>query len=163
VTDSGITTAIAIYGAFIASIGGLWNIYQWWSRGPKLVGHTGYNMQIIGDPRRSEDDSYVTITIANRGSAATEITNLCLLGYDTQISFWRGRPSYQAVVMHARPGYSLPDTLQVGGEWRSMALQDEKFKELSRAKILCFGVFHSFSSKPYRVKIGPIVSTKKIQ
>ena len=155
-TENAVTTVLAIYGAFVASIGGIWNIYQWWSRGPKLSGYSGINMMILNDPSRNPDQMYVTFNIANRGTADTYITNIGFFGYDSVVAYWRGRPSFTAVVVHSMPACPLPGPLPVGGEWRSMMIQDDKVENLTRSKIACFALFHTFSSKPFRVRIRSI-------
>jgi hypothetical protein len=46
------TEIAAWWGAIIASIVLLWDIYKWKTRGPKLVMRLSPNIQVWGDPSR---------------------------------------------------------------------------------------------------------------
>jgi hypothetical protein len=154
--ENSVTNVIAIYGAFVASIGGIWNIYQWWSRGPKLVGRYSPGM-VMFEPGASvqSTEKYLSITISNQGTSPTTLTSLGLFGYDTLLKYYFRRPSFTAIIPK-QIGAQLPTSLAVGSEWKALCVQDEKIEELSRSKLLCFVVSHSFSSSETRIKIRPI-------
>lgn len=154
--DFSTTDWLAIYGAVASSLGGIWSFYQWWRRGPKLVGYSTPNMIVIGGPVIDDHQKYIYLSLSNRGNAGTTISNVGLFGYDTVLKYIFGKPSFTAIVNHSDTAYILPGTIEAGKDWKSKCIQNAELEELTRSKIFCFAVFHSFADKPVRIKIHPI-------
>ena len=151
-----ITDWLALYGACVSTFAICWAIYQWWTRGPRLAGHSSANVVFINSSTVQSQQKHIFVTVSNRGNEPTTITNLALLGYNTWVQYLRDRPSFTAVIPNGLSGYPLPGPLPVGSEWRSMCVQNAELEQHTRSKVMCFAIYHTFSQKAYRVRIPPI-------
>jgi hypothetical protein len=144
------TDWLALYGALASTASGAWAVYQWWTRGPKLKLTASPNMIIAGGNLGDQQQKYISVVVRNRGREPTTITNFALFGYDTWLKYLLKINSYQAVVNQSLEAYRLPFVLTVGSEWSSLCIQNAEVEELSRSKIMCTAIYHSFSEKPVR-------------
>ena len=152
------TQLVAWIGAVTGVAGLGWNIYLRLSSGPKLrVLASANNVKMPPPPGNPH---FLSITVTNRGTAPTTITNLSFCSYD---SWWKQKPRALCKQRHGpmlRPcliaeyeGDSLPRKLDVGGEMRALMKQDGDFDKRLDSDILWVNVWHSFSRRPASVKI----------
>lgn len=146
---------IAIYGAALATLVAAWNFYTWWINGPKIVGSAAPNMKIFGS-FPVDDNTYVSLTVSNRGNAETTITNVGTLAYISRWNFLRNKSAKAAVVNHSTYGYPLPYKLGPGHEFRSLAKQEDLIVTWSKDYLLYMCIWHSMSDKPVRFRVRPI-------
>jgi hypothetical protein len=104
-------------------------------------------MIIMGGDPRYKGNTYVSITVTNRGNEPTTITNLGLKGFDTIIQRWFGKEQFAAIINHALAGYTLPGLIAVGSDWRSLCHQTAEIEDLARRKLLYVWISHTFSDK----------------
>ncbi|MFW1369052.1 hypothetical protein ACEWAA_22475 [Vibrio parahaemolyticus] len=67
-----ISEIAAWWGAIVASIVLIWDVYKWKTDGPKLNVLLAPNMKTFGDPER-DDMTWVSITVTNVGSRPTTL------------------------------------------------------------------------------------------
>lgn len=136
-------TQWAAWVGAITGVAGLgWNVFLKFSSGPKLTVLPFAGMKIMPPP--PGDPSYLSVTVHNRGTAPTTISNLGLCVYDSWWAVKRRKGSKHFVIVNYQ-GQQLPLKLEVGGEWPSLTQQDERFDGLSSSDRLWVTVFHSFS------------------
>jgi hypothetical protein len=133
----------------VASLG--WNIYTKATSGPRLVVKALAGME--KHPSPPGDPTFMSVIVRNIGIAPTTLTNLTLQVYDSHWKRKRHRASANYVIANFE-GIPLPCKLEVGGEWRAIMRQDERFEKLLAAEKLWCGVWHSFSSIPVEVKLA---------
>jgi hypothetical protein len=148
---------VAIYAAALSTVVAIWNFYQWWSKGPKLTGYTSPNMSVIGgivpDP-----NTYLILTVSNRGDASTTITNLGLLGYANWCDYVRGKTTQAAVITPGGGlGSVIPYQLAPGGEFKGFAIRDSDIVNWSKKHLLFMCVWHTMSNKPFHTRVQPIL------
>jgi hypothetical protein len=66
---------------------------------------------------------------------------------------------YFAILEPARH-QPLPYILDVGCEWRGLAIQDEQVDRLAKTGKLWCVVYHSFSQRPVEARVVPIITAK---
>ena len=132
-------------------------VRRWFDEGVKLYMSVMAEAQIFGGGQQDEND-YLAITVTNRGSAPTTITNMVLFDYPSWISmkfswvrrFKRQRPKTMVVTRPMLPGVpgQPPYVLEPGHNWQGMAVHTPELKQMIEAGRLHVGVFGSHSDKP---------------
>jgi hypothetical protein len=108
---------------------------------------------IPADPVRGKDAKYISVRVRNTGTAATTITNLCLVTYDTWWARKRGKWSSGGVIKEPSPGQRIPFKLEIGAEWMGLAAQnDELDRKIATGNLWC-EVYHSWSTQPVRARV----------
>lgn len=147
-----ITQFAAWWGAIIATLVLIWDIYKWKKRGAKIVIKARPNM--VGVP--SDDKTYIVVIVTNRGDLPTTITHLVGLYYPSIFSKFLHR---KINFFFPYPGPTPPPyTLQPGNEWKGLIDQDNLKQDLlvqGRKKgFLYCGVVHSSSNKPMLKRVN---------
>lgn len=152
---------VAWWGAILATIVFLWDIFKWATSGAKVRITVSPNMQIMNAIIRDKGPTIVMIKVTNNGDQATTITHLAGEHYSTLYNFLvRRDPATSFVVVDPGAGSKIPHVLQPGTEWMGTMLQDELMK-FSKG-VLRVGIFHSASkSALYKtVKFPPVKVAK---
>ena len=110
------TEIVAWWGAIIASVVLLWDIYKWMKQGPRLVMCLSPNMQVWGDPSR-EGKTWVSVTVSNVGDRPTTIKGVGMEYYPSWLHRLRNRAETAAVFPNPSDGFPLPRVLNPGDEW----------------------------------------------
>jgi hypothetical protein len=118
--------------------------------------------QLVGSGQQDKND-YLAITVTNRGSASTTITNMVLFDYPSWISSWfpfvrrfkNQRPKTMIVTRPVLPGVpgQPPYVLQPGHNWQGMAVHTPELKRMIGAGRLHVGVVGSHSDKPLLLRV----------
>jgi len=105
-------------------------------------------------PPIANNPKYLKITVQNRGTSPTTITNISFHTYNCRWNRTRYRkPTFSAALKYYE-GQPFPRPLEVGGEWGILMRQDERFDELlSKNGDLWVAVTHSFAKRPTQAKI----------
>lgn len=150
------TEAAAWWGAVIASIVLIWDIYKWKHSGARLIVRASPDMETFGGlPDDSTGKKFVLIEVVNIGDRKTTITHLVGYYYSSFFkrlfkkrdkNFFVGAPAY------AKP---LPYVLDAGEQWTGAVIQNEEMKEMGGKGYLFWGVNHSTGKKGVftRIKI----------
>ncbi|MGA7675108.1 MAG: hypothetical protein WCA78_08690 [Rhizomicrobium sp.] len=149
------TALIALYGAGLSTVIAGLNIYQWWTRGPKLIGSVVSNM---GDFQRVllGGNARVELILSNRGNVETTITNLCQLGYENYLRYWLGHRKKQATIQSSPENYELPYKIGPGQEFHCSLLLDYELGEWTQKYLTYLCVYHSMADKPIHLRLMPI-------
>ena len=67
---------LAVWGAFVATLVLLWDVYKWRTSGPQISFTARPNMNIYNDPRFPNDKTFIAAEAINKGDKPTTITNL---------------------------------------------------------------------------------------
>lgn len=123
ISNWSVSDIAAWWGAVIATLALVWNIVVAFRSGPRIHVRATPNMQVYPRQPITEDNTYISVSAVNRGTAPTTITHFC--GYYSQ-SIWhllRGKKQNFIVNTHPALGRAVPYVLAPGEEWSGMADQ----------------------------------------
>ncbi len=140
------TNIVAWWGAVVATIVLIWDIYKWKSSGPKIKFEVAPNILVVGDPAR-KGKKFISANTTNIGDRPTTITNLVLQHYNTYFAMLRHKPSTSMIVLSPSNAQPLPFILQPGQVWQGLSIQDHELEELAKDGYLVCGLCHSHSDK----------------
>ncbi|MBI5205303.1 MAG: hypothetical protein HZA11_10340 [Nitrospirae bacterium] len=140
------TDIVAWWGAVIATIVLIWDIYKWKTSGPKLKFVVTPNMLVVGDPAR-EGKKYISANATNIGDRPTTITNLVIQHYNNYFNMLRHKPSTSMIVVAPSTAQPLPFILQPGQVWQGLAIQNQELEKLAKDGYIVCGLCHSHSDK----------------
>ncbi|MEJ1402549.1 MAG: hypothetical protein RPU61_03400 [Candidatus Sedimenticola sp. (ex Thyasira tokunagai)] len=142
------TDIVAWWGAIIATIILVWDVYKWKTSGAKIRYFVSSEMKLFGGIE-DNDKTYITFRVANIGDRPTTITTI---GGKYYKSLWRKLTNKvdQAFVIPS-PAFNhqvLPYVLEVGQEWMGGAEQTEDIEEMAKSGYLIIEVYDSVHKKP---------------
>ncbi len=139
----------AWWGAIIASVVLLWDIFKWFSKGARILVSAAPNMQTVNPLKgKLDDEKMILVEVVNIGDLPTTITHLTIYQYS---SFWdklRNKRSNQGVIPMQGAGSELPHLLGSGARWVGRIDQSDVIDKFCKDKIFYCGVYHTFSKKP---------------
>jgi len=154
------STYAAWWGAGLATVVLLWDLYKWRASGPRLrVWAKGDQKQLRpGDwdkpGRVPGDEDWIRISVANTGTGATTIQGV---GFSCFSSVWQKvirRPERTyGLVAETNPFCQLPWKLNPGEEWTGLLPQYEPFANLLKSGALYCQVEHTVSTRPVFRKV----------
>ena len=158
--ETGITKIVAWWGAVVATVVLLWDIYKWNKSGPNLQLSASPNMQVLGD-EGLEGPSYIFLEVSNVGDRKTTLTHFVGKWYK---SFWQRirRKKAEANFMVPNPEYSkpLPFILEAGESWTGYVRQTEELEGWMKTGRLFLGVAYTNKVKPKYLRIRYKVHNK---
>ncbi len=129
-------------------------VRRWFDEGVRLSVSVMVDAQFIGGPKK-DDNTYIAVTVTNRGSSPTTITHLVLCNYPSRLAhqlpahlhryFKRLRPQ-TFVVMH-QGNMPLPHVLEPGRNWHGLALHTPDLNRMIDEGRLDVGIVGSHSDK----------------
>jgi len=142
------------WAAWVGACSGLggvcWNIYTKITAGPKLEVSAYAGM--VKMPPIPDNPRYLEITVQNRGTSPTSITNVTFHTYASTWDRIRQRNPTLSAVINGYEGLPFPRPLEVGRDWVALVRQ-EQFEEMLRTPHgLWVAIWHSFSKRPIQVK-----------
>ena len=129
---------VAVYAAIVATGAVFLEVRRWFESGPRLYLMASTNMIFVGGGA-DRSIRYACISVSNRGSLPTTITNLCLLQYDNWWRKFRNKPIKSAVE-------GVVDAV--------FAAISEALAEEEAVQIASFGTFAA-RSRPARIGRSP--------
>jgi hypothetical protein len=110
-------------------------------------------MKIIPAPRG--DPTYIFVEVSNAGTAATTLTNLHFVVYDSWSAKMRQHWPASGGLTVIRPltSHPMPFKLEVGAKWACHAIQDHRFEEMLQSGRMWCEVSHSWSQHRVQKKI----------
>jgi hypothetical protein len=131
---------------------------RWFDEGVRL------SMSIIADAKlyggdHQDENTYVAVTVTNRGDAATTITHMVLYDYPSRLAlslpsrlsrrFKSQRPKTFVVTNPILPGMpgQPPFVLEPGRNWQGMAAHTPELERMIKAGRLYVGVIGSHSDR----------------
>lgn len=150
------TDLVAWWGAILATIVLVWDIYKWKTSGPQIRFNAKPNMKTFNVPTH-DGKTWISATAENIGTGATTITHLAFQYYKNWFKKIFKKPDSSWVIANATisPEYRIPYVLNPGTIWQGLALQTEELEEKSRKGYLICELYYSQNKKPkkYRVTI----------
>ena len=137
---------VAWWGAVLATVVLIWDIYKWKTSGPRLKFKVTPNMIVVGDPTR-EGKTFISASATNVGDRPTTITNLVMQHYNNYFNMLRHKPSTLMIVVSPSTVQPLPFILQPGQVWQGLAIQDQELENFAKGGYLVCGLCHSHSDK----------------
>jgi len=145
-----ITNLAAWWGAIIATLVLIWDMYKWKLSGPIINVSASPGMQTVGNlPNHLEGKKYISVEVTNTGDRKTTITHLVGLHYKSFFQKLINKKDINFIV--ATPAFippPLPYILEPGERWMGGIEQNSELEEMSRNGYLCCGIYHSCGKKP---------------
>lgn len=145
ITLSG-TDVVAWWGAVVATVVLVWDIYKWRTSGPKIKFVVQPNTLVVGDPTR-KGQKFISVNATNVGDRPTTITNLVLQHYKNYFNMLRRKPSTSMFIVSPSTTQPIPYILQPGDVWQGLSIQNSELEDLAKDGYLVCGLCHSHSDK----------------
>lgn len=137
---------VAWWGAIVATVVLLWDIYKWKTAGPKIRFVVRPGIIVVGDPAR-KGQSFISAEATNIGDRPTTITNLVIQHYKSYFAMLRHKPQTSMLVTKPSASQPLPYVLQPGSVWQGLCPQTGEIEDLAKTGYLVCGLCHSHSNK----------------
>ena len=149
------TTLVAWWGAVIATVVLLWDVYKWRHGGPKVTMQVRTGMAIYGD-EEMKGKTLVVADVTNTGDRATTLINMTMTWYPSRWLWLLGKPKQQFFVKNPGRHAGFPHKLEVGDTWNGFIDQDEALGKLAQEGLLYCNLYCSSQKRPIsrRVVIG---------
>jgi hypothetical protein len=138
----------AWWGAALATIVFLWDMYKWRSSGARLRINVSGDMQFIGGSELRPDKDYVVVEVVNAGNKASTITHMVGFHYATWFAWLRRKPTNSFISPNPGVDRPLPHRIEPGARWMGSFEQTPDLESWARNGILCCGVIHSLHRRP---------------
>jgi len=151
-----LTDLLAVWGAFVATLVLLWDMYKYLISGPRIIMECLPNYRLTrSPPSPSDSEDHFCITVCNTGERASTITKIGFAWYKNQ---WNRIVDKRYVTFFAKnpnpyDGYRFPYVLNPGTEWNGFPLQNEVEKNKPQKGILMMLLYLSHRKKPQRVRV----------
>lgn len=144
-----VTEIAAWWGAIIATLVFVWDVYKWNRSGPLINVSASPNMETFGDISDSLDDEiYIVVEVTNTGDRKTTITHLVIYYYKSMLRRFLKKTDKNFIVPNPALSHHMPYVLEPGERWLGGIKQSQRHEEMSRNGYLYFGVYHSSGKKP---------------
>ncbi len=145
----------AWWGAIIASIVLLWDIFKWTTQGPRIVVHAKPNMHRVNQLKgKLDEENLIFVEVVNRGSQPTTITHLAIYQYESRLKKILNKPKTQGAVFQQDTGQQLPHLLGPGAQWSGMIDQNDLTEKWGTEGLIYCGVLYSSSKKPVLTRVN---------
>jgi hypothetical protein len=151
------TEIAAWWGAVVATVVFLWDIYKWKHSGADVQVTASSDMVTFGDvPQEMQGKAFIAVEVVNLGARKTTLTHLITVYYS---SFWQlliRKRNKQFFTPNSAVDKRLPCELEPGSRWMGAILQNAELEDMSRRGYLYCGVHHTASRKAVlkRVKVS---------
>jgi hypothetical protein len=155
--DKSLTSFVAWWGAIVATLVFLWDIYKWAKSGPSIVVSAQPNMKTsVGAPQNLSGTNYVVVEAVNKGNKKTTITQLVSYHYSSIIKRILKKPSATFIVPDTGLAQRLPHVLEPGERWMGIIEQSKDLEKMTGQGYLYCGIYHALKARPVlqRVRIG---------
>ncbi len=146
------TEIAAWWGAGIATLVLLWDIYKWRSSGPDTRMTIRPNMHLFGDPELEGRD-IVVVSATNIGDRATTLESMSIVSHPNRWSMLRNRPHKQFYVKNPGRTRPFPCQASVGQRWDGMLFQNDELVDLSKNEIVYCQLHIASRPRPVRKRL----------
>jgi len=145
----------AWWGAIVASIVLLWDIFKWATKGARVSVNAIPNMQTVNTVEGKLDDNRLILVEAlNTGDLPSTITHLVFYQYASHLNKILNKPKNQGLIPYQGAGYELPHLLNPGTRWTGNIDQNDIVKKIGEDGLFYCGVIHTARKKPVLAKIN---------
>jgi len=150
------TATLAIYGAVVATIVFLWDIFKWWTAGPRIVLTASSGNRIVS-PLTPDGELFISVTARNNGDHGTTITNLGYYFYRSRWKWILRKPDRKFAAPDAGVAtyQAMPCLLQPGGVWNGLTREGGGLKGFIGSGILVCVLYESSRERPRRCRVTP--------
>ena len=153
--DMSINDIVAWWGAIVATLVLIWDVYKWKRSGPLHRVTARPNMRSLDGDNKGV---YIIVEVSNIGDKSTTLTDLVGVCYKSRLAVFLRKPNYSFVVPNTMFRKMLPFLLIPGDCWTGGIDQrnlEKEIKEEGIGKIdfLYCGVSDSSKSKSTLVRV----------
>lgn len=146
--DKNITSFVAWWGAIVATLVFLWDIYKWVKSGASVVVSAQPDMQTFGGLTQNlEGTNYVVVEAINKGNKKTTITHSVAYYYSSFIGRLLKKRTKTFFVANTGLAQPLPYVLEPGERWLGIMQQNEDLEDMAKQGYLYCGIIHSLKKK----------------
>jgi hypothetical protein len=147
------TDFLAWWGAVVATLVALWDVFKWWQSGSKLHVRALPNMRAYQEGRGTLPGEFILVKVVNRGNSKTTLTTIALVHYASKWKQLRRRTDFQALIPTPGHGHALPMVLDVGEEWAGTITRNPDIDRLARNGYLYCCAYETTKDRPARSRI----------
>ena len=148
------TEAAAWWGAAIATLVLIWDVYKWRRSGPQVRVCARADMQELGNATLVVGSKVlVVVEVVNIGDRPLEITKLTCYYYKNLLKRFLRKPHRTFLVPRNSLGPNLPINLKPGERWMGGIDQAQLPREIGTEGSLYCGVFSSSMKRPVLAKV----------
>ena len=136
----------AWWGAALATVVFLWDIYKWATSGPRLVVRAFPNMVSAGSYWEAQGQLSIFVEAINRGDKLTTLTNIAVFAYRSRLHRLFRKKAH--TLLPPNPG--IPHELDPGKRWTAM-LEQDALRERAPGCVFHLHIGHSGSNRPILV------------
>ncbi len=156
-SDIKATEIAAWWGAVVATVVFLWDIYKWKHSGADVQVTASPDMETFGNvPQGMQGNTFVAVDVVNLGARKTTLTHLITVYYSSLWQLLIRKRNKQFFTPNPAVDKPLPCELEPGSRWMGAILQNAELEDMSRNGYLYCGVHHTASRKAVlkRVKVS---------
>ncbi|MCK4738956.1 MAG: hypothetical protein KAT46_03315 [Deltaproteobacteria bacterium] len=137
---SNTTSIVAWWGAVVATLVLLWDVYKWRLGGVKIKFEVSSGMSLVGagcEPY--EDKKFISLRVVSLGSMPTTITTVGMRCYSTFIHKLFRKPKASVIVPAPILAKPFPYLLEPGTYWQGFLNQDEEVENMIKTgRLYCW-------------------------
>lgn len=137
----------AWYGASIATLVFLWELFKWFRSGSRLRLQVSYDMQPVADSGKLEPQQYIVVKAVNVGAQATTVSHLSLTYYSNRLRLLFRRPTQVMIVPSPELATPLPKLLNTGDTWTGGIPQTTELKKMISEGFLVCGLLNNSTGR----------------
>lgn len=139
----------AWWGAIVASIVLLWDIFKWATKGARVSVSAAPNMQTLNPiEKKLDDNKLIFVEAINHGDMPTTITHLVFFQYESIFKKILKKAKNQGVITNPGAGCQIPFLLSPGCRWTGSIDQNDIAEKLGTDGLFYCGVIHTSRKKP---------------
>ncbi len=146
-----LTDMLAVWGAFIATLVLLWDIYKHKVSGAQVFISVQHDMNVLL-PDLDPNSTFIAVVAKNNGDRPTTITNFGLKGYKVIILGLFKRMIFQEIIGNPVP-QPLPHLLAPGTVWNGFADQDHIIAKHPDVNLVVMEIYLSHRKKPMTARV----------
>lgn len=147
--DKNLTSFVAWWGAIVATLVLLWDIYKWTKSGPNVIISARPDMKTsVGAPQNLSGKKYIVVEAINKGNKKTTIILLVCYHYSSITTRILKKPSAIIVVPDTGLAQRLPYVLEPGERWQGIIDQSKDLEKMAGQGYLYCGIIHALKRRP---------------
>jgi hypothetical protein len=148
-----ITTFVAWWGAILATVVFLWDVWKYLHKGPRVRFEASGNMKRADRP--PDHKTYLHAQATNYGDGTTTVTTVGYQYFKKRPFLWRWeKPDFAAIVPIPSTAQPLPFELKPGAVWQGMAVQTEDVEKMANDGWLFMILQHSHNKKQLHSRLN---------
>jgi len=147
------TPIVAWWGAVLATIVVLWDVFKWRRTGPRIRMSVRPDMRGVGEPEL-EGRTLILVSATNVGERPTTLESLTYVWYPTWWHRLRRKRDKKFFVENPGLQHPFPCKLEVGERWDGRVNQTEQMVEMARTGHLMCELHHACAKRPVAKRLA---------